>query len=262
MWYFLGEINGQGTDTMHQQPTSHLKATLLAMLVPAALGLAAVYVIGRGSDNRASGGSVVTPAQAQTWTQNPGTQNSGTQNPATQNPAKNAALAQASPPLPAGAGANPLSQGEMANFVFRKTPEPLPDIAYTDSTGAARTQADLKGRVILLNLWATWCVPCLKEMPGLDRLQKDLGSDKFEVVALSVDRAGPEAAKKYLDKIKIANLKLYADSTAKAAISLKAVGMPTTLLLNAQGQEIGRLIGPAEWDSEDAKKLIQAALAQ
>jgi thiol-disulfide isomerase/thioredoxin len=225
---------------MNQTPTSQLKTTLLAMVVPAALGLAAVYVIAGRPDNRATAVpaqvSVVTPAQAQT--------------PA---PAPSAAL-------PAGAGSNPLSQGEMATFVFRKTPEALPDISFVDSTGAARTQADLKGRVVLLNLWATWCAPCLKEMPGLDRLQKELGSDKFEVVALSVDRAGPEAAKKFLDKIKVQNLKLYADASAKAAISLKAVGMPTTLLLNTKGEEIGRLIGPAEWDSADAKKLIAAAL--
>jgi thiol-disulfide isomerase/thioredoxin len=225
---------------MSQTPTSQLKATLLAMVVPAALGLVAVYVIAGRPDNRATvvpaQVSVVTPAQAQT--------------PA---PAPAAAL-------PAGAGNNPLSQGEMATFVFRKTPEALPDINFVDSTGTARTQADLRGRVVLLNLWATWCAPCLKEMPGLDRLQKDLGSDKFEVVALSVDRAGPDAAKKFLDKIKVQNLKLYADSSAKAAISLKAVGMPTTLLLNAKGEEIGRLIGPAEWDSADAKKLIAAAL--
>jgi thiol-disulfide isomerase/thioredoxin len=229
---------------MSQNQTSQLKATLLAMIVPAAVGLAAVYVIAGRPDNRATvvpvPVSVVTPAQAQTAA-----------------PAPSATPAAA---LPAGAGSNPLSQGEMATFVFRKTPEPLPAISYVDSTGAARTEADLKGRVVLLNLWATWCVPCLKEMPGLDRLQKELGSDKFEVVALSVDRAGPDAAKKFLDKIKVQNLKLYADASAKAAISLKAVGMPTTLLLNTKGEEIGRLIGPAEWDSADAKKLIGAAL--
>ena len=150
----------------------------------------------------------------------------------------------------------------MATFVFRKTPEALPAISFVDAAGTARTEADLKGRVILLNLWATWCAPCLKEMPALDRLQKELGSDKFEVVALSVDRAGPDAAKKFLDKIKVQHLKLYADASAKAAISLKAVGMPTTLLLNAKGEEIGRLVGPAEWDSADAKTLIQAALAK
>jgi thiol-disulfide isomerase/thioredoxin len=217
---------------------SQLKMTLLAMLLPAALGLGAVYVIGRSPDNGASGRASVAP-KAVPVQPLPAGQQTG---------------------LPVGAGSNALSQGEMANFVFRKTPEPLPPLSYVDASGTARTEADLKGRVVLLNLWATWCVPCLKEMPALDRLQKDLGSAKFEVVALSVDRAGPDAAKKFLDKIKIENLRLYADGTAKAAAALKAVGMPTTLLLNADGAEIGRLIGPAEWDSADAKKLIQAVM--
>jgi thiol-disulfide isomerase/thioredoxin len=224
----------------NEPKASQWKTTLLAMVLPGLLGLAAVYVIAGRPDNRTTAVPspvvVATPAQVQTPSPAP---------------------AQV---LPAGAGSNPLSQGEMANFVFRKTPEPLPDITYVDSTGTARTQADLKGRVVLLNLWATWCAPCLKEMPALDRLQKELGSDKFEVVALSVDRAGSDASKKYLDKIKVQNLKLYADASAKAAISLKAVGMPTTLLLNTKGEEIGRLVGPAEWDSADAKKLIGAAL--
>jgi thiol-disulfide isomerase/thioredoxin len=221
---------------MRQYFTSQLKATLVAMLVPAAIGIAAIYVIAGRPDNRG-----LTP---------------GTVPPATQ--AQPAAPAT----IPAGAGRNALSQGEMAAFVFRQKPERLADFTYTDGTGATRTQADLKGRVVLLNLWATWCVPCLKEMPGLDRLQKDLGSDKFEVVALSVDRAGAEVSKKFLDKIKVVNLKLYADGSAKAAVNLKVVGMPTTLLINARGEEIGRLVGPAEWDSTDAKKLIQAVMQQ
>jgi thiol-disulfide isomerase/thioredoxin len=230
------------TSTMRQFFTSHLKATLVAMLVPAALGIAAVYVIAGRPDNRGSTPATVLPA--------PQAQPTAPAQPT------------AAPTVPAGAGRNAFSQGEMAAFVFRQKPERLPDFTYTDSSGAARTQADLKGRVVLLNLWATWCVPCLKEMPGLDRLQKDLGSDKFEVVALSVDRAGADATKKFLDKIKVTNLKLYADSSAKAAVNLKVVGMPTTLLINASGEEIGRLIGPAEWDSADAKKLIQAVVQQ
>ena len=224
---------------MSEHPTSQLKSTLVAMLVPAVVGLAAVYVIAGRPDNRTTNVSTPTTVVAAAPAQTP---------------------TPVAPALPAGGGSNPLSQGEMATFVFRKTPEPLPDISFVDASGTARTQADLKGRVVLLNLWATWCGPCLKEMPALDRLQKDLGSDKFEVVALSVDRAGPEAAKKFLAKIGVQNLKLYADGSAKAAITLKAVGMPTTLLLNARGEEVGRLIGPAEWDSADAKRLIGAVL--
>jgi thiol-disulfide isomerase/thioredoxin len=162
--------------------------------------------------------------------------------------------------LPAGPGVNPLSKGDMAAFVFKKQPEPLPEFTFVDGTGAERSLKDWKGKVVLLNLWATWCAPCRKEMPALDRLQQALGSDGFEVVALSVDRGGAEASKKFLDQINIEALKLYVDPTARATSQLKAVGLPATLLIDAQGREIGRLTGPAEWDSEDARRLVQAVL--
>ena len=162
--------------------------------------------------------------------------------------------------LPAGPGANPLSTGQMTAFVFKKAPEPLPDISFLDGAGVARSVDDWRGKVVLLNLWATWCAPCRKEMPALDRLQAALGSDQFEVVALSVDRAGLEGAKKFLDHINVRSLKLYADPTAKIGSQLKVAGLPATLLLDRQGREIGRLTGPAEWDSEEAKRLILAAL--
>jgi len=162
--------------------------------------------------------------------------------------------------LPSGPGANPLSKGDMAAFVFKKEPEALPELTFHDGSGAERSLKDWEGRVVLLNLWATWCAPCRKEMPALDRLQQALGSDRFEVVALSVDRGGAEASKKFLDQIEISSLKLYVDPSARATSQLKAVGLPSTLLIDAKGREIGRLTGPAEWDSEDAKRLIQAVL--
>lgn len=162
--------------------------------------------------------------------------------------------------LPTGPGTNPLSKGEMAAFVFKKEPEPLPELSFVDGTGAERNLKDWQGRVVLLNLWATWCAPCRKEMPALDRLQQALGSDRFEVVALSVDRGGIEKSQKFLDQIDVKALRLYVDPTTRATSQLKAVGLPATLLIDAQGREIGRLTGPAEWDSEDAKRLIQAAL--
>ena len=163
--------------------------------------------------------------------------------------------------LPSGPGANPLSQGEMAAFVFKKAPEALPALSFVDGTGSERRLADWKGKVVLLNLWATWCAPCRKEMPALDRPQQALGSDRFEVVALSVDRGGAEASRKFLDQIGIKALKLYVDPTARASFDLKAVGLPATLLIDGEGREIGRLTGPAEWDSPDAKRLIEAALS-
>jgi len=175
-----------------------------------------------------------------------------------------AAIAQVSAPpaeLPKGPGANPLSQGHMAAFVWKREPEALPEIRFTDGAGAPKTIADWQGKVVLLNLWATWCAPCRKEMPGLERLQKELGSDRFEVIALSVDRAGIEASKKFLDQIKVESLGLYVDSTARSSSALRAIGMPTTVLIDAASREVGRLVGPAEWDSEEAKRLIRAAIA-
>lgn len=161
---------------------------------------------------------------------------------------------------PSGPGANALSQGQMAAFVFRKAPEAVPDVKFQDSTGRERTLSDFRGKVVLLNLWATWCLPCRKEMPALDRLQRDLGSDRFEVVAVSVDRTGLQGARKFLDEAKVDKLALYADGTARMATTLRAAGLPATLLLDAEGREVGRLLGPAEWDSEEAKRLIRAVM--
>jgi len=185
----------------------------------------------------------------------------GGDNARAQAQATSAAATAAPVELPRGAGSNPLSQGHMAAFVWKKEPEALPEVTFVDGSGAARTLADWKGRVVLLNLWATWCAPCRKEMPALERLQKELGSDRFEVVALSIDRGGADAAKKFLDQIKVEKLALYVDATARSSSALKAVGMPTTLLIDRQGRELGRLVGPAEWDSADAVRLIKAALS-
>ncbi len=169
----------------------------------------------------------------------------------------NAAVVEAGAPKPQEAAAK-ISQ--MAAFVKKKTPEALPEITFNDASGKTLSLADFKGKTILLNLWATWCAPCREEMGSLNRLQEALGSDKFEVVALSLDRKGAEASQKFLDETKAANLKLYIDASAKQGTILKIVGMPTTILIDKEGRELGRLAGPAEWDSEDAKKLIKAAL--
>ncbi|MBX9589654.1 MAG: TlpA family protein disulfide reductase [Hyphomonadaceae bacterium] len=175
-------------------------------------------------------------------------------------PAKTAQSPAGPQAIPTGPGSNPLSQGEVAAFVFRKTPEVLPEVKFQDGAGRERTLADWRGKVVLLNLWATWCLPCRTEMPALDRLQKDMGSDKFEVVAVSVDRKGAAASKKFLDEIKVEHLALYVDATTRISADLRVVGLPATLLIDTEGREIGRMFGPAEWDGEDAKRLIRAAL--
>ncbi|MDX2308912.1 MAG: TlpA disulfide reductase family protein [Hyphomicrobium sp.] len=148
----------------------------------------------------------------------------------------------------------------LIGFVKRSPPIALAEVAFKDEAGRDLKLSDFKGRTVLLNLWATWCTPCRHEMPSLDRLQADLGSDRFEVVALSLDRAGAQAARKFYDEIGVKNLKLYIDSTMRAGNTLKAVGMPTTILVTADGKEAGRLPGPAEWDSAEAKKIIAEAM--
>ena len=150
--------------------------------------------------------------------------------------------------------------GAMAAFVARKDPEALPEIRFQDADGRDRTLADWHGKVVLLNLWATWCLPCRKEMPALDRLQASLGSDAFQVVAISVDRTGVPGAKKFLEETKTQHLALYADPTARLTSTLRVAGLPATLLIDKDGREVGRLLGPAEWDGEEAKRLIQSAI--
>jgi thiol-disulfide isomerase/thioredoxin len=152
------------------------------------------------------------------------------------------------------------SSGAMAAFVKKATPVPLPDITFQDTAGKDVTLSSFKGKTVLLNLWATWCQPCREEMPALNQLQQTLGSDKFEVVVLSLDRQGLDASRKFLDEVKAHDVKLYTDVTTKQGLALKLVGMPTTILINKDGLEVGRLAGPAKWDSEEAKKLIEAAM--
>ena len=152
------------------------------------------------------------------------------------------------------------NRGTMTAFVMRKEPVALPDIAFKDGKGNPVTLADWRGRVVLINLWATWCAPCRKEMPSLARLQSMLGGDDFEVLAISVDRKGAEASAKFLSETGAENLALYVDETFKVARDLKAPGLPVTILVDRQGREIGRVTGPAEWDSEDALALIGAVI--
>ena len=114
-----------------------------------------------------------------------------------------------------------------------------------------------QGKVLLLNIWATWCVPCREEMPTLDALEDKLGSDKFEVVALSIDRAGVPAVRRFFDEIGVKHLNMYVDKTMLSATALRTVGLPTTLLINAKGEELGRLVGPAEWDDPEMVSFLE-----
>jgi thiol-disulfide isomerase/thioredoxin len=154
-----------------------------------------------------------------------------------------------------------LNVGKMAAFVVRGEPQALPAFTFNNADGEETTLADWKGRVVLLNLWATWCAPCRKEMPALDRLDAALGGDGFDVVAIASERGGADKPKQFLAEIEARHLAFYHDPTAKLPAILKVFGMPTTLLLDRRGNEIGRLVGPAEWDSPEAGALLKAAIA-
>ena len=160
----------------------------------------------------------------------------------------------------------PLARGEVAAVAVAKAPKALPVLTFKDGEGAAKSLADWRGRTLLLNLWATWCVPCRKEMPALDALQGKLGGPDFEVVSINIDTRDPDKPKAWLKEVGIGKLAYYADNSAKVFQDLKVIGkafgMPTTLIVDANGCELATLAGPAEWASDDAVKLIAAALGK
>ncbi len=145
-------------------------------------------------------------------------------------------------------------------FDLLDPPRPLPELRFVDGEGRPLTLADFRGKVILLNIWATWCIPCLREMPTLDRLQAKLGGPRFEVVVLSIDIGGIPVVEKFYRALKLDSLGIYVDKTLRVKRDLGIVGIPTTLLIDRQGREIGRLAGPAEWDSKEAIKAIRRYL--
>jgi thiol-disulfide isomerase/thioredoxin len=158
----------------------------------------------------------------------------------------------------------PLATGEVAAVNVAKQPLRLPDLAFQDSDGKPVTLASFRGRTVLLNLWATWCVPCRKEMPALDALERKLGGADFQVVAVNIDTRDADKPKRFLREIGVDRLAYFTDASAKVFQDLKSIGrafgMPTTILIDPQGCELGTIAGPAEWASPQAEKLIEAAL--
>jgi thiol-disulfide isomerase/thioredoxin len=143
-------------------------------------------------------------------------------------------------------------------FALHDVPQPVANVRYLTEDGSRGDMEDFRGKVILVNVWATWCVPCREEMPTLDALQAELGSDRFEVVALSIDRAGSPVVRRFYDEIGVTNLEMYVDKTMLSATALRTVGLPTTILIDAQGRELGRLVGPAEWDDPEMVSFLRS----
>ncbi len=157
----------------------------------------------------------------------------------------------------------PLAHGEVAALTMATTPLRLPDLAFEDADGKPKKLSDWRGKTVLVNLWATWCVPCRKEMPALDSLQTKLGGKDFEVVAINIDTRDPDKPKNFLKEANLTRLGYFSDQKAKVFQDLKnigkALGMPTSILVDAKGCEIANIAGPAEWASDDAIKLVKAA---
>lgn len=150
--------------------------------------------------------------------------------------------------------------GKVVSYNFYSTSHALPEIRFENAEGKPLTLADFRGKVVLLNIWATWCSPCREEMPSLDRLQAKLGGPDFEVVALSIDHGGIPAVRKFFDEVGIKRLALYVDPSGQAISTLGAIGVPTTLMIDRAGRELWRVAGPVEWDQSNVIGVIRRAI--
>lgn len=153
----------------------------------------------------------------------------------------------------------PRTEGVFAIYV---QPRDLPDVRFADGKGQAVTLQGFRGKFVLLNVWATWCPPCRREMPALDRLQQQLGGPDFEVVALSIDQGQRSLylVQEFYLQTGIQSLGVYMDTSGDASRDLGVSAIPTTLLIDREGREIGRKLGPAEWDSAEIVALIRGYL--
>lgn len=163
---------------------------------------------------------------------------------------------------PASGFSKALAKGPMAGVIVHPQRKDVAAFTFANEKGEQLDLSNWKGRVVVLNLWATWCAPCRKEMPDLGKLQTALGGPDFEVVALSLDRKGLEASKAFLQEIGVTNLAPYIEPEAKSLAALQALGLPATILIDRNGKEAGRLLGPADWASPEAQAMVKALLTE
>jgi thiol-disulfide isomerase/thioredoxin len=162
-------------------------------------------------------------------------------------------------PIPAAGFAGSGSASSLVLSIFDE-PRALPEIRFQDDQGHDLTLADFQGRVLPLNVWATWCVPCRKEMPTLDRLQSRFGGKDVQVIALSIDRNGIEAVKDFYREVGVGKLAIYLDPLGKGTHDLAIPRVPTTLLIDRDGREVARKLGEAEWDSPELVSLVEKTI--
>jgi thiol-disulfide isomerase/thioredoxin len=162
--------------------------------------------------------------------------------------------------LPAALGGSDAGAVGIDKFIRAKEPRPAPDVEFAELGGAPAHLSDFRGRVVLVNLWATWCGPCVAEMPSLVKLQERIGRRDFVVLALSSDRGGARVVQPFVEEHRLQALAVYLDPKGTATRKLGAKGLPTSILIDRQGRELGRILGAAEWDSSEAVALVKDAI--
>ncbi len=151
---------------------------------------------------------------------------------------------------------------EASPIVWHETPRPLPATVFKDATDADQTLANFAGKVLVVNFWATWCAPCVKEMPTLDALQAKLGGPGFQVLAISQDREGARVAKPFAEKNEWKNLAFFVEAPGKFARDAKMRGLPTSLIVDKNGLEVARVEGELEWNSPEVEKIVRDLMAK
>jgi thiol-disulfide isomerase/thioredoxin len=154
-----------------------------------------------------------------------------------------------------------LRDGDMKKLTFHSTPQPVPATPFSTWEGGQMRLSDYAGKYVVLNFWATWCAPCRTEMPHLSELQTALGGDRFEVVTIATGRNPPQAMQRFFEEIGVDNLPLHMDPRQQLAREMAVMGLPITVILNPQGQEIARMRGDADWASDSAKAIVSALLS-
>jgi thiol-disulfide isomerase/thioredoxin len=171
-------------------------------------------------------------------------------------------VATTAPPAASGKFSKANATGALSALLVHGERKDIASFTFANEKGETLSLSKWQGRVVLLNLWATWCAPCRKEMPDLSKLQAELGGPDFEVVALSVDRKGLEASLAFLKEVGVTNLAGYIEPEAKSLAALQALGLPATILIDRKGKEAARLLGPADWASPEAMSAIKALVAE
>ena len=158
--------------------------------------------------------------------------------------------------------AEALRDGDMKKLMFHSAPEPAPQVEFKRGDGGRGTLGDYEGRVALVNFWATWCAPCRAEMPTLSALAREMDGENFAVVTIATGRNPPPAMKKFMDEIGADNLPLHRDPKSALAREMGIFGLPVTMILDAEGREIARLTGDADWNSDSARAVIAALIGE